>query len=768
MRTWTVFFLLGIVTVLQLPALPPFWCPVILVLASVIIPLFARSRCIFLAGFLFGCGWALFRADLILADKLEPGLEGKTLVAYGQVVSLPEQRGEGLRFEFEIKELTAPDGRRWRGPGKARLNWHRDSAAPVPGQYWNLLVRLKQPYGFMNPGGFDYEGWLFQHRIRATGYVVESGNNNFSGHQQGQWINRARYHLRDGIIDSLKTNQYTGLVLALSLGDRSLIGAEAREVLIRSGTNHLLAISGLHISLFAALFFMLARRLWSAGGRFPLYLPAPRVAVVAAILAATGYSLLAGMSIPTQRSLIMVAAVMLGMLNYRRYPVSSIFCATLLLVLLVDPFAVMDAGFWLSFGAVAVITYGMVCRVEVNTFWWRWGRTQILVAVGLLPLLLQLFGQYSLAGLAANYVAIPWVSFVVTPLAIAGTAFLNLAEPLGTLCLQLADAALGLLWPALDSLAGRDHAVWWHASASLWISLTALVGVVIVLMPAGLPARWAGLVWMLPLVFGVRDRPAEGELWFSLLDVGQGLAAVVHTRQHTLVYDTGANFSENFNAGTAVVIPYLNQAGAGRIDMLIISHGDNDHIGGARAVLAAFPDTPVLTSVPRKFNHQRVEPCHAGQSWHWDGVTFAILHPDTGNSLPGENNQSCVLRVTGPGQRAVLFSGDIEKEAEHRLVRNHRQALRAKVLIAPHHGSKTSSTPEFITAVAPELVLFPAGYRNRFRFPNKDIISRYTDRGIAVHDSAKDGAILIKLHQSGMSVSRYRHAAKRFWHTRAD
>jgi competence protein ComEC len=618
----------------------------------------------------------------------------------------------------------------------------------------------------MNPGGFDYEGWLFQHRIRATGYVADNAHNRFTGLTEDQIINRARYFLRDKLTTALAGSPFTGLVLALSLGDRSLISDEAGDVMIRTGTNHLLAISGLHISLVAALFFFLARKLWCVGGLLPLYMPAPKAAVFAAILAAAGYSLLAGMSIPTQRSLIMVTIIMLGLFSHRRYPLSAVFCAALLLVLLADPFAVLDAGFWLSFAAISIIAYGMSSRVDVDNLWWRWGRTQYLVAIGLLPLLLLFFGQYSLTGLGANYAAIPWVSFLVTPFAIAGTVLMVGLEPLGRLCLELSAAALGLLWPFLEVLAELDHGVWRQASNSVWATGAGIVGAAWLLMPRGMPARWIGLVWMLPLLFPVKTRPVEGDLWFSLLDVGQGLAAVAHTRAHTLVFDTGARFSGNFNTGRAVAVPYLNYYHVDHLDKMVISHGDNDHIGGAEAVLAAYPGTPVLTSVPEKFNPVDAQLCRAGQSWRWDGVDFSILHPDDG-AMDSDNNRSCVLMIRAAGG-SILLSGDIEAPAEIKLVRKFQKLLAADILVVPHHGSKTSSTPAFISAVAPKLALFPAGYRNRFKFPNKAIIARYAATGAGLYNTAKDGAILITINKPGVSVVRYRTAAGRFWHTKVN
>jgi competence protein ComEC len=405
----------------------------------------------------------------------------------------------------------------------------------------------------------------------------------------------------------------------------------------------------------------------------------------------------------------------------------------------------------------------MSCRVNTDNFWWRWGRAQYLVAIGLLPILILWFGQYSVTGFLANLIAIPWTSFTVIPLVLSGTVLVKLIEPLGHLCLQLAVSALGMLWPFLEWLAGMDYAVWQLASVSAWALVAALIGIMILLQPAGLPARWIGLVWLLPLVFPLKHSPTENELWFTLLDVGQGLSAVVQTSKHILVYDTGARFSEEFNAGSAVVVPYLRQAQVRHIDKLILSHGDNDHIGGTRDVLAAFPHTEILTSVPDKISHHAMRECRTGQSWQWDGVEFRILNPSEMDRFAG-NNRSCVLRISTDGH-TILLTGDIEKQVENQLIKKYSDELAAQILVAPHHGSKSSSTAGFINKVSPEMVLFPVGYRNRFKFPNQDIIERYENRRINMYDSARHGAVMIQINQAGVSVISHRQTARRFWHT---
>ena len=763
MRTGTVAFLFGILLLLQFSFLPNNSVFYLLLPLAVIILVRCKSFYRIFAFLLLGFTWAMFCAGIILDDKLPVNLEGQTVEVAGRVISLPEQTSKRLRFRFLIERLTDLDGKVWPGPGNVRLNWYAPWSRLAPGQEWHLMVRLKRPHGFSNPGGFDYESWLFQQRLRATGYVVNSRSNQFTGVSRGQYINRLRFYLREKILSNSDRSGHIGLIIGLALGDRSFIRPEERKVLLRTGTNHLLAISGLHIGLVAGLFYFLARRFWSLCGSLPLNLAAHRFSALAAITGACAYGLLAGMSIPTQRSMIMVIVIMLSMFNYQRYAFSTVLSIAMLLVLINDPFAVLASGFWLSFSAMALIAYGMMNRVGINRFLWRWSRPQYIVAIGLVPLLMFRFQQLALPGLVANLVAIPWTSMVIVPLVLAGLIMSPVSAKVGHVLFSTSQTALELLWLLLEQLAKPGFAIWQHPTPPIPVFAAALVGVVILLQPRGLPSRWLGIIWILPLFFPVRGHPAQNEFWLTLLDVGQGLSAVVHTRQHTLVYDTGPRFNATFNAGYAVVLPYLRQMNIGQLDMLVISHGDNDHIGGSTDILATYPQTTVLTSVPGKINSLHVSKCSAGQHWTWDGISFAMLHPAP-RTESGTNNASCVLRISRGGQ-SVLLTGDIEQGAERQLVDRYGRQLSARVLVAPHHGSKTSSSREFIHTVQPELVLFPVGYRNRFRFPNKDIIERYAQEGVKQYDTARHGAMLIKFNQTGMTVKSFRQTRKRFWHT---
>jgi competence protein ComEC len=437
--------------------------------------------------------------------------------------------------------------------------------------------------------------------------------------------------------------------------------------------------------------------------------------------------------------------------------------SSLFFILIFDPFAVLSAGFWLSFGAIFIILYGMSCRVGCDNFWWRWGRVQYILAIGLLPILIMWFQKIPITGFFANLVAVPWVGLVVVPLVLTGILMVNISSTLGTLCLLLAANAIELLWPFLGWLSSLDLN-YWIPSPSFGVLLLSLIGILVLLQPTGLPGRWIGMIWLFPFIFPDQNKPDHGNFWFTLLDVGQGLSAVIQTSRHILIYDTGAEFSNRFNAGSSVVNPFLQNRGIKNIDMLMISHGDNDHIGGMKYLLNVYPDTVIKTSAPEMINYPNVSSCHEGQSWQWGGVTFQILHPVAFSKHLG-NNSSCVLIISN-GLNKILLSGDIEKKVENTILSKYSENLSATVLIVPHHGSKTSSSRLFIDAVNPEYALIPVGYQNRFRLPNQDIISRYQSRGIKILDTAKNGAIMMKINKLDVTISSYRHQVRRFWHTK--
>lgn len=757
MPTGSGWFLLGILTLMQCRELPPLYAA-----AVPLIPLLVAWRgqlykyCLWYA---CGFSWALIVCRAILSTGLPPSLEGVDLRVTGRVISLPDTRDRYTQFELRVHSLKAPGGEATPVPGKIRLSWYRPFPDIVPGSLMDLTVRLKRPHGYLNPSGFDYEAWLFGQRIRATGYVRRAHGTAAPPVQAG--INTLRHYLRGKLETALPETPGGRLVPALTIGDRSRMDPAHWRVLTTTGTGHLLAISGLHIGLLAGFAWFLARWSWPALCRLGVMLPAQYPAAVAAMTAAVIYALLAGFTIPTRRALVMTGVVLLLSLIHRRAPASYIFTLALLAVLVFDPVSVLSPGFWLSFSAVLIILVvtatGPASGLRPAA---RWLRIQLAIFTGLIPVLVLWFNSVPLAGIAANLVAIPWVSFVSVPLSVAGTTLLPLSDMTGTILLNMGARSLDMLWRYLGFLAEHEWLSLPLPAPGPWTFLAAIAGTVLLLLPRGVPARWLGGIWLLPLVLPRPALPGPGEFELTVLDVGQGLAALVHTRNHALLYDTGSGTAA-FNAGGAVIVPHLRSLGQGRLDMLILSHGDNDHAGGLVDVTRDIQIRRLISSDIAAAG-AAAESCAEGQAWEWDGVRFEILHPPPAAPYRG-NEASCVLKV-GEGRRSVLLPGDIEKRAEARLVPAYGERLSAAVLVAPHHGSATSSTAGFVKAVSPELVLVSAGYLNRFRLPNQAIIRRYRDAGAAVLNTAGSGAISVRFDKGDMIVTRRRERARRFWH----
>lgn len=744
----------------QLPGLPSLWWGLLLLpLAWLsvrrplwLIPLF----------FVAGVGWVTFRAGIILEDSLPYELEGQDLLVIGRIANIPQQAEFGQRFELSVAHAEL-DGRAVHAPRRVLLNSRDVTFQPHAGETWRLLVRLNRPHGYQNPGGFDYEAHLFRNRIRAKGYVREDiAPQRIAESSAWHDIDRLRQNLGDRIRAQLRENPYSGMVVALANGDSRGVSAEQWQVLRRTGTLHLIAISGLHISLVGGIVFFIARRLWSLPGKTVLRLPAPMFGAIAALLAACAYAALAGFVIPTQRALIMLAVAMSGILLRRRFPPSRLLAIALFAVLSYDPLSIMAVGFWLSFAAVAVILLAMNRdRIGVGaSLIYKWGYIQWAIALGMLPLMLAMFQQVSPVAPLANMLAVPVFDLMAVPLTLTGVLLLGvLPDSVAGLFFQLAAGLLHLLWQALVLLADTPFSQWTQSAPSWWALLVGFVGVALLLAPRGWPSRWVGAVWLLPLFFMRPPAPVLGEVWFTLLDVGQGLAAVVRTQTHALVFDTGPRLG-TFDTGAAVVEPYLRAVGVRRVDTLIISHGDNDHIGGAESILRALPVGETLSSIPEKLPTAKL--CQSGQAWNWDGVDFIIMNP-TATASSRANNDSCVLQIRSRYGN-VLLPADIEAKAERQLVERWGILLRSDVLVAPHHGSKTSSTPVFIEAVAPRYVLFPVGYRNRYRHPNAAVVQRYADRGVLMHDTPASGALEFRLNVTGLEATAYRERHRRYWY----
>lgn len=742
LRVVALGFLLGILAVYALPRLPPWWVFPVGLLPALLLPASLRFL---LAAMLLGAVTATFQADRRLDAQLPHSDQPIDVWLNGEVAELPERKGADWRFVF------APAGNKLR---RLRVSWYRTDAQLQAGQCWRLQLRLRSPHGLMNPGGFDYEAWLFREDIGATGYVRQAeacptdAPRVLSGLQHG--ILKLRQHIVDEVSALMPDHLMRGVVLGLTVGDDSAIDDAQWRVLRRTGTTHLISISGLHITLAAGFVFFLMRWGWSVWPWLCLRWPAQRAGAIAAMLAAVFYSVLAGLSIPTQRSLLMLLVVMGALAASRQTAPSRLLAVALLVVIVLDPSAVLHPGFWLSFGAVAWMLYCLTARVRPAGRIQVWLQPQWVLAVALVPPCLFWFGESSLIAPLANALMIPLFSLLIPWLLVAVSL---LGSAAGEWMLLTGAEALGGLWQLLLWGAALPHAYWTWTPPGIAAMTAALAGLLLVLAPRGLPARPLGLVLCAPLFFAA-PLPPPDSVELALLDVGQGLAAVLRTRNHTLLFDAGPAQGGGLDSGEAVVLPYLRQMGVRRLDRLVLSHDHLDHSGGIEAVRAGI-------TVVEEIGTARGVPCRAGDRWEWDGVRFEFLHP--GVEQWSVNNESCVLRVS-IGEHALLLTGDIEAEAEAALLETGAK-LAAAVIVVPHHGSRTSSTPEFVAAVNPRYALAPAGWSNRWDFPKEQVVERWRAMGAQVEVTGQSGALLLRMSkQRGVEeLIRWREQSRFFW-----
>ncbi|MFY1664416.1 DNA internalization-related competence protein ComEC/Rec2 [Pseudomonas sp. Pseu.R1] len=736
MRTGMVALALGLLVLRFLPVLPPVW----LMLAMPIVGLMLLPfRTYPLAFFLFGLTWAVVSAKGALDDRLLERLDGQTLWLEGEVVGLPSTVDAVVRFQ-----LADPVSRRARLPERIRVAWYGGPAVSS-GERWRLAVKLKRPGGLANPGAFDYEAWLLAQRIGAIGTVVD-------GELLKATATPWRDHVRQRLL-AVDAQGHEGGLAALVLGDDSGLSPENWQVLQDTGTVHLLVISGTHIGLLAGLLYGLVASL-ARWGLWPRAVPWLPSACVLAFAGALAYGFLAGFDVPVQRACVMLGLVLLWRLRFRHLGVVWPFLIALNLLLLAEPLISLRPGFWLSFAAVGILI--LIFGGRLGTWHWlqSWTRAQWLIAVGLLPVLLALNLPVSVSGPLVNLIAVPWVSVFILPLALFGTFFL--AIPLvGETLLWLAGGAMAGLFQFLSYVAQTAPA-WTGPAVPMWVWPLSLLGALLLLLPNGLPMRPLGWPMLLLCVFAPQKNIPVGEVEVQHLDVGQGLAILLRTRDHALLYDAGPRFGE-FDIGERVVLPAIRRAGISALDVMLLSHADADHAGGALAIQQALPVARMLGGdVERMPPDLSVERCQSGEAWTWNEVTFSTWI--WGQAAEG-NQGSCVLMIDARGER-LLLTGDIDAQAERALLEEGVD-VRADWLQAPHHGSRTSSSKRFIQTVSPKGVLISRGRNNAFGHPHPLVMSRYRWLGIDTHDSAELGAITLQLGAFGGVISE--RAVRRFW-----
>ena len=737
MRLSLICLVLGLSLTLFLPELPARWVLGLTVLVALSLTVAAGFRFrvfIFPAMVLFGFAYGGFHG-LMLMDRLLPtDLEGIDLRFNAEIDELPLKR-EG--YDSMLMRDVVIEGKPY--SGRVRLSWH---GAPEikPGQRWDLMVRLKRPSGFSSPGAMDYEGWLLKQKVIATGYVRDGS---FQLLQDNEWIrvDRWRWKLAE-FIKSHYAGDRAAIFKALLLGDKRNISPHLWDSFSQTGTTHLLVISGLHIGLMALVGWWFVRLL-AISGAIPLETwPLPKVGALISLSFALVYAFMAGFSIPAQRALVMLVVALGGILFDLKIKPFTLLLVALTVVVLLDPLAFISNGFWYSFIAVSALLYVFSGAKSTRRVSERFVRPQVTVFVALAPLLALNLQPVSVLSPLVNLISIPLVGLLVVPLLFAGVALSVVSTSLGLLLMDFAGVILEVWISALQWSEGLTVDVPPLAVPNGLALIFAMVGVVLLLTHSGLRFRWLALACFLPWLVPANDPLPEGMAEVAVFDVGQGLAVLICTRNHCLIYDTGDRFSDRFTAADAVIVPYLRRhPGESRPDVIVISHNDRDHRGGLDSLLNSFPFSQVYVSEADDYPLP-VSLCHDQEEWFWDGVRFRFL--STGERLGTRNDRSCVLQIQA-GEHRVLLTGDISTRAEQRLIRRYGNDLASQVLVVAHHGSAGSSGNAFLSQVNPTYASISAGYRNRFGHPSSRVRERLGLVGAEVLETPLTGTQVFRV-----------------------
>lgn len=747
--------LLGTCPIVWLKDLPTrnytiWFVPILIVSVFVLKQKPLQNILIFLTVIIVSYNLSLHFCSNILRWSLDETIEDKPVLVVGRIKSLVQ----GGRFIFDVSSIDNNTVKT-----VLLLNWYRDNNKIKPDEKWQLLVKLRRPHESLNAGGLDKEKWYFIKGIRAKGVIIKSQYNKKLQEQRVKLIS-LRNHFSE-IVNKLQLHQFhMGIIPALVIGDQTKLTNQEKEVFRKTGTAHLMAISGLHVGLIASFFYCLTHLMFRFYPWIYLQIPKQKIASLLAFSGAFFYSGLAGFSYSTERALIMLACILLQhWLSWKPSYLDSVSMA-LVIILLLSPVAILDTGFWLSFSAVATLGYALVYQENRSSLWWKWGRAQWACSVGLLPITAWYFKQISLMSFFANLIAIPFVSFITVPISFIGILVCLINFPVGKIILSLNLELFNFLFKLLSFMSNLTYSSYTISVPNLYILFLSMIASILILTSRTISLKLLGCLFMFPLFIYQLPSPKFGDAKITQLDVGQGLATIIQTAKHTLVYDTGPHYGKYADAGAMVALPYLKYNRIKKIDKLIVSHGDSDHMGGAMSILKEFPGTPLLTSATHKFKNFNPILCHVGQSWVWDGVRFEILYPEK-NAPYKANASSCVVKVSTK-KYSALFTGDIPKKVEKQLIVSNSAKLQSNILIVPHHGSKTSSSLEFIQQVKPSVALFSYGYRNRYRHPASSVIDRYLSLGITNENSVDSGEIDVYLSDR-IAVQSYRKQNKHIW-----
>ncbi|MFO1257355.1 MAG: DNA internalization-related competence protein ComEC/Rec2 [Gammaproteobacteria bacterium] len=694
-----------------------------------------RWLLIYLFALLIGYGWAQIHANAVLSWSLPTKYIGKLATITGRVTHLPQQFVQSLQFDFLIDSICDEAGSCAKHNAMVRLHWNQAKQLVEPGQSLVLLAKLKPLPILANPGSRNQSKAYFLAKIRALGSVKKLISV-LPDENRGAIIDRVRQYCLAKMAPAIESLPYGKILEALTLGVRQKFTKTDWEIFQKTGTSHLMAISGLHIGLIATLFWWLGQRIWRMSYRATCHVPAVQIGGAIGLVSAVFYSLLAGFAVPTQRALVMIAVVVVSTGLKRALSFAQVLCLAIMTIAIWDVLALYSEGFWLS-----VIAVFFLLALSQNPTRFASVKLQYALLIAMLPLTLLFFSQVSLLSPLTNFFAIPMVGWGVVPLALLGVAFSLCSSTLGSVCFYLADRIFALAWFLLEKMAAWP--LYYEFSITPFQFILISIGCALLLLPKGIPWRWLGWLGFLPILFNQAPRPKDGEAWFYLLDIGQGLASVVQTRDHVLLFDAGPKYGPS-DAGERILWPFFREKRIKTIDHVVLSHADSDHIGGFESISKRMSIDTLSSSEPNRFKGPwETKSCLAGEQWYWNHVQFEMLHPDS--DFQGKKNErSCVLKVT-VAEQSILISGDIEKHAEAKLLKYPHDKLQSNIVVVPHHGSLSSSTPQFVKALSPQYALIPVGVANQYGLPKEVVVKRYEAIGSTVLLTSQTGAIWFKL-----------------------
>lgn len=697
--------------------------------------------------------WSVWCAQQALALQPPTNIEEKPFKVQVRITGLPEYTPYGLRFRVKPLKVVS----RINYPLMPQMQWQLTTSLKLdlrPQQVWKMTVSLRRPHGIASAGAFDYQEWLLSEGVSATGKVTRAQLISPASWSIDEW----RLSIREQFISLFSHQNNSGVVLALLSGDRALVNDEAWRLYAATGISHLMAISGAHVMLAALAITWLWVKILGCFPTLFLRVPLQQIKLPLTLMVAVAYGFLAGLSLPTLRTLLMVALALLLTGLRKEVPILRVLLLAFVLLVLWQPLSVHAVGFWLSFGAVALLILwsGMSWQGhKIKQFI----RLQMWLTLALIPMTLGFFGLLSWVAPLANIIAIPMVGLMIVPLALMGLGLGFVSSTLQSVCWSLAITLVDALNAYLGYLSQIPHAqqVWVLSGVSL-VFLSAVLAAW--LLPRGILPRVLTPILCLPIIFRWPTL-AEGEAQLSIIDVGQGLSILIQTQKHNLLYDTGASQ----NAGERIINPYLHWLNIKTIHGLMISHNDKDHTGGADALMQQFVVQQAWYSAPPQGYQLQPQTkqqlCVSGQQWQWDKVKFEVLSPIKGAYYDKDNNRSCVLRVSGAGF-SVLLTGDIELPAEQLLLKQ-KLSLQSEILVLGHHGSKTSSSESFLAAVKPHLAIVSAGFHNQFGHPSPSVVARLNTQHIAIDNTIQHGTLRYHLAKQGIITRQAWRQRGHYW-----